>query len=757
MQALVVGVVRLLLATQATQATQASLTGVVRDGETGAPIVGAVVALTDLDRAGTTDAAGRYVLTEVPAGPQHLSVHFIGYTPRTLHALVPREGRLELDITLRAEPLHLPTLEVRPPVALRGLDAADSNAYPDRSSSIAAVWNHPLLAEPDALQALSGGEVVLKAESPSGLHIRGGAADQTAYLLDGIPVFSPYHAAGMFSAWNPDALASLQLTASIPAPERPVALSGLVAAFTRAPGSRFRAQGGTSSTQARITADGPIGARGAGFLVSVRSGFPGSLAPEEESSYLRGETADWLAKVELPAVGGRLRLLAYDSSNEIDAAARAVSDSESVDPRRNAFEWHSRSVGAEWKWVGARTRVRVIGWSAVSDASAAWNAHDTVVTLAADRSDMGAVGVVERSATNGTTTAGVRAEWSTTAYAIASERMMHGGWERNGRTPVATLFAQHARKLGRRLELTAGASLTRGGGELRLAPHTGLRWKASERLTFSGSYVRRHQFAQSLRNPESIVGSIFPADLYLGAGIPGVPTGRSDQGLIAAEYRPAVGMRLGIQGYARRLEGLLLVAPRAGEPFSTGEFATGSGVSRGVSLDAALTGSRLGLLASYGLQHVRFDGGGISYVPDHGATHLLEAGVIVFPSATSSLRLGVTSELGRRTTTASGGLEWEACNLLDRGCEFGGSPQYGGETLGGTALPGYLRIDVGFRKHWHVELAGRDATVALFGTVTNLFGRRNLLTNVRDPATGELTAIEMRPLTPLVVGLDWRF
>ena len=207
-------------------------------------------------------------------------------------------------------------------------------------------------------------------------------------------------------------------------------------------------------------------------------------------------------------------------------------------------------------------------------------------------------------------------------------------------------------------------------------------------MTVSGSYVRRYQFAQSLRNPESIVGSIFPADLYLGAGIPGVPVGRSDQGVIAAEYRPAVGMRLGIQGYARRLDGLLLVAPRAGEPFSTGDFATGSGVSRGVSLDAALTSSRLGLLASYGLQHVRLDGGGISYVPDHGATHLLEAGVIVFPSATSSLRLGVTSELGRRTTTASGGLEWEACNLLDRGCEFGGSPQYGGETLGGTALPG---------------------------------------------------------------------
>ena len=67
----------------------------------------------------------------------------------------------------------------------------------ERESSIAALRNHPLLGEPDAFQALAGGEVVLRAESPSGVHLRGGASDQTAYLLDGIPVFSPFHSAGV--------------------------------------------------------------------------------------------------------------------------------------------------------------------------------------------------------------------------------------------------------------------------------------------------------------------------------------------------------------------------------------------------------------------------------------------------------------------------------------------------------------------------------------------------------------------------------
>jgi hypothetical protein len=199
------------------------------------------------------------------------------------------------------------------------------------------------------------------------------------------------------------------------------------------------------------------------------------------------------------------------------------------------------------------------------------------------------------------------------------------------------------------------------------------------------------------------------------------------------------------------------VAPSDGEPFTTGVFVVGSGSSRGFSLDASLSTAHLGLIASYGLQHVRLEYGDSSYVPDHGATHLLEGGVILFPTATTSIRLGVTGALGRRTTTVANGLEGESCKLLDAGCEFGGSPHYDGAPLGATALTAYYRVDLGIRKHWHFELGGRDGSIALFGTVTNLLSRKNVLTYATDPSTGEPVAVEMRPLAPLVVGIDWRF
>jgi hypothetical protein len=746
------GGVKILLAVQATQAT---VLGAVRDDKTNQPLAGAVVELIDLHRAAATDADGRYVLRGVPAGPHHIAVRFIGYAQRSLHALVPPAGHLEINVALRPEPIRLAIVEVHAPPLVGGGDGDDRAAFPERARSIAAVWNHPLLAEPDVLHALEGGEVVVKPESPSGVHIRGGASDQTAYLLDGIPVFSPYHAAGVFSAWNPDALSWLELSSAAPSPGSPHTLSGTVEAVTRTPGARPRLQGSVSSTQARLTLDGPVGVAGASYLVSARSTFPGIITPKDEASYVQGETGDWLAKLEAPALGGQVRLLGYESANEVNTAAGATTDG----GRRNEFEWRSRSVGTEWRGIVAGLGVRVLGWSAAGQAGSRWTAQAGRLTLSAARRDEGLLASVERRSPRATTVAGIRVEGSRTSYRIEPDSTAGPSWALSARTVVAGAFAQHSRAITDRTELRLSAEMAAAGRGLRLGPRAHIRWRLSERLAFSGSYIRRHQFAQSLRNAESLVGTVFPVDLYMGAAAPGIPVARSDQGVLAAEYRPSAGVRLGVQAYTRGSDGVLLVAAREGEPFATsgGAFAVGSDASRGVSVDADVRAARYAIVASYGLQRVRFKYAESGYVPDHGATHLVEGGVIVFPTATSSIRLGLTGTLGRRATTVSGGFEWEACNLLDQGCEFSGSPHYDGEPLGGTTLPPYVRVDLGLRKHWHVAVGGRDARVALFGTVTNVLGRKNLLTYARNPSTGRLAAIEMRPLAPLVVGLDWQF
>jgi hypothetical protein len=761
MTPLLLVVARILLSAQAIQTTPGTVAGQVRDGETYEPLVGAVVMLTDLNRATATDAGGRYVLRQVPAGPQHITVCFVGHAAHSLDALVPPDGQLEINVSLHPAPLLLPPVDVTAPPAVHGLDSRQA-AFPDRESSGAELRDHPLLAEPDAFQALGGGEVVLMPESPSGVHVRGGASDQTAYLLDGIPVFSPYHTAGVFSAWNPDALSQLELKSSAPSLANSQTLSGAIEAMTRPPGNRLSAQGSLSTTQARLTVDGPLGLGGAGYMVSLRSGLHGVVPRKDEASYLKGRTGDLLATIEAPAFGGQIRLLGYQSSNDLNAAAVTDEGAPQEDPtiqdsRRNVFEWESQSLGAEWKRGFSGNVLRILGWSAASDAGSTWAAQAALLQMGAERRDEGLLASVDHRSGRTRTHAGIRLERSTTSYHVDSDSDSISSSELRARTPVATAFAQQVRPISRGMDLTLGASLAATQGDLHAGPRAQLRWDVSKQVTLSGSYSRAHQFAQSLRNAESVVGNVFPVDLYMGAGAPGVPVAWSDQGVVALDYRLSTGVRLGVQAYQRNSDGLLLVAPREGQPFATGGFAVGSGASRGVAVDAAMKAPRYDLVARYGLQDVRLEHGNADYVPDYGARHLLEGGVTLLPTATTTIRVNGTAALRRRTTIVTGGLEWEACNLLDQGCEFGGSPQYDGEGLGATPLPAYFRVDLGARKHWNVEVGGHNGTIALFGTITNLTGRGNVLTYARNPSTGELVEIEMRPLAPLVVGVDWQF
>ena len=744
----------LLLALHLSVAAPSCVVGTVRDARSGEPIAGAIVGSDDPRHATGTGPDGAYALA-APSGSLRLTVRMIGYATRSLEVFVPRDG-VRVDVALEPDPIPLGPHWVHASVAVRGLDGIRAPSLVDTEMRIESVRNHPLSAEPDGLQALGGGDVALEPETPSGVHVRGGAADQTVYLLDGVPIFSPYHAGGLFSAWNPDALSSLRLSSTAPPLASPQALAGAVEGVTLAPGSAFGARGSASTTQTRVTLDGPIGGTKAGYVLSLRSGYPGLLAPREESTYLQGETGDYLGKLEGSVARGRLRLLAYDSENENDAASVVAPEGAPAAPipPRHLFWWRARSLGAGWERELASATVRVQAWSALGAAGSAWGVGDDRQNMTSDRRDEG---LLVRAARGESDLVGVRLERTRTLYRVVADTLGAAPWELSARTPILTLFAQRSRRLGERASVELGGSLAAAAGHLYAAPRAQALWRPSAKLALHATYARTHQFLQSLRNPESVAGGIFPADLCVAAGAGGVPVATGDLGVVAAEARPTSATRLLVQAYGRAARGLLLVAPRAGGPFATGTFCDGSGTVGGAAIDFALRTRHCGLVSSYGWQTVRLAYGDSSYAPGFAARHAFEAGVIYFAGSTFSARLGVSGAMGRQAAAVAGGFEWEAHNLLDRGSEFAGTPSYDGGTLAPHPAPGYFRVDVGVRKEWRIRWGGRQPTLALFGSATNVLGRKNVLTYARDASTGDLVPVEMRPRAPLVAGLDWRF
>ncbi|MDA0329874.1 MAG: carboxypeptidase-like regulatory domain-containing protein [Gemmatimonadetes bacterium] len=84
------------------------VSGVVRDFESGATLAGVTVSVQGSDTQVSTDASGRFVLRDVPAGTWTLEVEFEGYGARTYAMEIEPGGFAEVEINLTAEPEAAP-------------------------------------------------------------------------------------------------------------------------------------------------------------------------------------------------------------------------------------------------------------------------------------------------------------------------------------------------------------------------------------------------------------------------------------------------------------------------------------------------------------------------------------------------------------------------------------------------------------------------------------------------------------------------
>lgn len=731
----------------------------------GRPIAAATTTLTEASRQATTDAEGRLVFRGIPAGPQHLQVRRLGYAPRTLHLLVGREGTVDVVVVLTplATQLQRLTIEREPPVALRDLDGDRVAAPGERVVSAAAIRSHPMLAEPDPLLAVAGGVAATRPEMPGGLHVMGGSSDQMAYFVDDVPILSPYHAAGAFSVLDAEGVRDMTLQLWPRVTARTDAIGGAIEARTAGIPEQVSSAGALSPAQGRIAWEHPLG-RAGGVLVTSGATFPGLLGPPREASHLRGNGADLLGRIALPLDGGELRVLAFAASNDQSVAARTP-DLEGAGPpeARSELEWSSRSLGASWTREGPagelrRPGVTLSAWHATAGARADWRADSS--TLVHEVTDVGVMGIAAWSSALGVTTLALRMQRRASAQSTARAARLAGAQDDPTRTTssavLATVRGERRQHVARTLDVALAGTAWAFRGRTSAAPSLEVTVRPSEGSRVSVAAEHREQFMQSARNTESLLGTIFPADLWIVAG-GRVPVARSDQVQLHAEWRPSPSQHLAVRGWVRVMHGLALPASGADGGWAEGTVSRGDGRMRGVSVEGAARTARVGVTASVALQSVQLTASDTSYAPEHGATHMIEAGLLAFPQPSLALRLAGHVAAGRRATPWAGSFEWESCNLLDWGCEYAAGPVLRDGALGSFRLPAYVRVDAGVRKHWHLRTRGRDLVLTGYATVTNLTGRRNVLTVVRDPGSGRQTRVTMRPRAPLALGLEWRF
>ncbi len=187
--------------------SRANLSGFVADASSGEVLPGAHVYLPDLKIGTATNAAGYFALPALPVREYVVRVSYLGFQTTDLR-LSPGTPSLRVQ-------LHPTTLE------------SDAIVVEDDESNLADLRSIPgLLAQPvrrleelpsfpgeaDLFQALQWYPGIRKSgEVNGGLVIRGASPDQNLYLLDGAPVYHPWHAFSLISTFQTETFKNIRL------------------------------------------------------------------------------------------------------------------------------------------------------------------------------------------------------------------------------------------------------------------------------------------------------------------------------------------------------------------------------------------------------------------------------------------------------------------------------------------------------------------------------------------------------------------
>jgi hypothetical protein len=252
----------------------ATVWGQVRSEHTGAPLPHATVEVVARGLgplAAATDTNGVYVLRDVPPGRRLLRVTHIDHAPHEVEVLVAAEKSHPIDFDLEFRPVRLPAMMAEGVRGmLPGLDTV-SLARPDLGPAAARVLeSSPGVAElglAEAARDIQGHEPV----DPSDvLYVRGGATDLKLVLLDGVPVYAPFHVGGLIQPLDADVLRSATLWVGGAPARYDGGLSYVMDLETRS--ARRRARHGRFALDmlsGSALLEGPVGGR-AGILTSAR-------------------------------------------------------------------------------------------------------------------------------------------------------------------------------------------------------------------------------------------------------------------------------------------------------------------------------------------------------------------------------------------------------------------------------------------------------------------------------------------------------
>ena len=719
-----------------------TIRGQVESGRTGLPIPLAVVEADDGRRnvLAVADSTGSYSL-RVSAGRQTLRVRHLDHVPTVMEVLVPPGGEVDIAVVLELRPIALAPVDVRPPVDPR----ADSVAVSRTDFNLLVVRR--VTEDAGGLSNALDPGFSPTTPDPDGageaLYVRGSSANLQLVLLDGAPVYAPFHMGGLIETFEPEVLGEARLYLGGAPARYDGGLSYVMDLSTRsANGSGHTAGGSLDMVSATGRMEGPLPG-GVHYLASARTVHGLSLT-RLESQPFPYEFADGLVRVDVPMRDGGLSVTAFVNGEGVR-----------VDTLGGEDRW------ARWGNLAGSARLRGRLEGADVEFTLAAGRFDARLPLRDGprlfildgRSERVRAGLdFSRPAGEATLRYGASFErtwvshlarqpltWQTLVTAMAAGSAAGGYLDMEWQPDPRVLLRGGVR-----------GDAYSVGGVVALAPRASATWLVSENAALTLAAGRYHQY---VRVPRPLPQGARLRNYADSARIPThLAVGGATHLSVGLDQQLTAGTRLGLEGFYKRFDGLPLPM---GKDSSTSTAHTSG-------MDVWVRGSAGGLTGwmGYSLGWAWSSSNGTGISSSFVGRQTLSAGArgVVWRRTTVGVRLAYGS-----------GLPYTALSMSDRVFTGGSLPTASqGESvdldtdapLTGHDPDPFLRLDAEVSRTWSPRFAGRRMQLTPYLRVINALESRDGLFYRYFDADGDgddsMEAVATLPVVP-VVGVNWKF
>lgn len=763
---------------------EGTLVGAVLDE--GGPVYAAHVRL--LDRASATvreadtNEAGRFLLNRLAPGQYTLEVTRLGYASLSRLVSIRAGQTTSVEVVLQPAALAVEGIEVEAGRSRERVRFEELAGVSVRELDNEQLKLVPGVGEADpirAIEVLPG--VVSTSDFSSSFNVRGGSADQNLILLDGVPIFSPFHLGGFFSVFNGDMVERAELQSGGFGAEHGDRVSSVLTIESDPGDGEFAVDGGVSLLAARVAVGGgmegvddALGLKRTRWRVSGRrSYFDQLLRFSVDFPY---HLTDLQGVLETGFTSrDRLRITAYTGRDVLNLTRLDPEDF----PLRIQWDWGNDLAGLTWDWDlgGADLTLRA---SDTRYGSGLFfpDFGDTEFSTSV-RQRRGSVDLGFRPFR------GLEVQLGTSLDRRSYDNLAESGGtvfgQGDGQGYLTGAFLQTRWGFPASWLVEAGVRVDRwapdeGRAVQEVSPRLAAkRFFGGGRWAVKAAAGRYTQFLHSIRDEELPLG----LDVWVLAG-PRAPHVVSDQVQAGIETFPAEGWTVSLEGYRRTFDGVVAFNQADNPNFNTDDFLRGTGLSWGADLFVRRDGP--GTSGWISLSYLRADRTfpdilspaqplpNVTFSPIFDRRIDLDL-VLRFP-ALRGWQGGLRFNLGTGTpyTPVTGSYAYYVPNVLEAGGRFtwsGGQDPTDeededegsgfGVILGernGARYPTYHRVDVSFRRTFEKSWGRITPHV----DILNVYNQRNVLFYFfeyqRDPAVR--SGISMFPFLP-TVGVEINF